>query len=103
MDAQAIIGRKPWTSREEELTSRAMEMALAPREVLQDFTNRPLFPRRRGFDTAQPTIEDVLNVSRWAGPQNNRWISGAPNMIQRAEIEDTSWAGGERYSMRSLW
>jgi hypothetical protein len=61
-----------------------------------------LMPERRGFLKQELKVMDVLSVDRYA-PTYRSWVSGAPVMFQRAQMNDDKFSGSGRYSMQSLW
>lgn len=58
---------RPWATKEEQLTTQAIQMALASAPEVQDTVRPPLpqvnlFPPRFGYRTRQLGLEDVINV-----------------------------------------
>ena len=96
---------RPWQSREEMLTDIALQSAISDPETIR--ATRPvvpqqLMPQSRGFLKQELGIVDILSVDRYT-PQYRSWVSGAPVMFQRAQMNDDEFSGSGRYSMQSLW
>lgn len=96
---------RPWQSREEMLTDVALQSAISDPETIR--ATRPIVPQqvmpeRRGFMKQELGIMDILSVDRYA-PTYRSWVSGAPVMFQRAQMNDDEFSGSGRYSMQSLW
>lgn len=96
---------RPWQSREEMLTDVALQSAISDPETIR--ATRPIVPQqvmpeRRGFLKQELGIMDILSVDRYA-PTYRSWVSGAPVMFQRAQMNDDEFSGSGRYSMQSLW
>jgi hypothetical protein len=97
--------RRPWQSREEMLVDIALQSAISDLDTIR--ATRPivpqqLMPERRGFLKQELKVLDVLSVDRYA-PTYRSWVSGAPVMFQRAQMNDDKFSGSGRYSMQSLW
>jgi hypothetical protein len=97
--------RRPWQSREEMLVDIALQSAISDLDTIR--ATRPivpqqLMPERRGFLKQELKVMDVLSVDRYA-PTYRSWVSGAPVMFQRAQMNDDKFSGSGRYSMQSLW
>ena len=97
--------RRPWQSREEMLVDIALQSAVSDPETIRQ--TRPvvpqqLMPESRGFIKQELGIMDIMSVDRYA-PTYRSWISGAPVMLQRAQMMDDQYSGSGRYSMQSLW
>jgi|694.fasta_scaffold14987_14 hypothetical protein len=97
--------RRPWQSREEMLVDIALQNAISDPETIR--ATRPvvpqqLMPESRGFLKQELGVMDVLSVDRYA-PTYRSWVSGAPVMFRRAQMNDDTYGGSGRYSMQSLW
>lgn len=74
----------PWASNEERLTSQALAVMTIPGAELQEIVrpNLPqlrLNPDRFGYgERTQPTLEDVVSVSRAYSEPRVSWYSGSP-------------------------
>lgn len=87
------------------LTDVALQSAISDPETIR--ATRPIVPQqvmpeRRGFLKQELGIMDILSVDRYA-PTYRSWVSGAPVMFQRAQMNDDEFSGSGRYSMQSLW
>jgi len=97
--------RRPWQSREEMLVDIALQSAISDPDTIRQ--TRPvvpqqLMPQTRGFAKNELGVIDILSVDRYA-PTYRSWVSGAPVMLQRAQMTDDQFSGSGRYSMQSLW
>lgn len=96
---------RPWQSREEMLVDIALQSAVSDLETIRQ--TRPvvpqqLFPQNRGFIKQELGVMDILSVDRNA-PTYRSWVSGAVNMLTRAQMNDDAFTGSGRYSMNNLW
>ena len=96
---------RPWQSREENLTDLALQNAISDPETIRAIrpvVPQQLMPERRGFLKQELGVMDILSIDRSA-PSYRSWVSGAPVMFQRAQLNDDKFSGSGRYSMQSLW
>ena len=96
---------RPWQTRSEFLVSHALVTQLDASEeelrVMQPISGpRPLFPPRTSEPRVEWTVDDVLDVDRYAA-RNDSWVSGAP--VQRSVIAEEGTQASSRYSMEALW
>ena len=103
--SQNVARTRPWQSREEMLVDMALQSAISDPETIRQ--TRPtvpqqLMPERRGFTKQELGIMDILTVDRNA-PTYRSWVSGAVNMLTRAQMNDDAFTGSGRYSMNNLW
>ena len=97
--------RRPWQSREEMLVDIALQSAISDIDTIRairPIVPQQVFPEKRGFLKQELGVMDVLSVDRYA-PTYRSWVSGAPVMFQRAQMNDDKFSGSGRYSMQSLW
>jgi len=97
--------RRPWQSREEMLVDIALDSAVSDPKTIREIrpvVPQQLMPERRGFIKQELGVMDILSIDRSA-PTYRSWISGAPVMFQRAQMNDDQFSGSGRYSMQSLW
>ena len=88
---------RPFSTKEEYAVSNALRLMAVPAEEIAAI--RPpmiseLFPPTEGYDNTQLTIEDVLDVDRWA-PAIRSWVSGGSG-VRRATNDDQMWSGTAR-------
>jgi len=93
---------KPWGSRQEMLVDQALQSAMLDTEDIRAI--RPAFPidlwpETRGFARQAATINDVLNIDRYAA-SNRSWVSGMPVMSQ--ELLGGEINGSAQYTMSAL-
>ncbi len=97
--------RRPWQSREEMLVDIALDSAISDPATIRSIrptVPQQLMPERRGFTKQELGVADVLSIDRFS-PNYRSWVSGAPVMLQRAQMTDDKFSGSGRYSMQSLW
>jgi hypothetical protein len=51
-----------------------------------------LFPPTFGYDTTPLTIDQVLDVDRWA-PKIRSWVSGGPSAPRQVDQVEDQWSG----------
>jgi hypothetical protein len=72
-----------------------MRLMAVPADVIRQ-TRPPmineLFPPTFGYDTSPLTIEEVLDVDRWA-PKVRSWVSGGPSAPRRVDQVEDMWSG----------
>jgi hypothetical protein len=98
---------RPFTTKVEYEMSLALRWMGMPAEQLAQI--RPpvpqvLFPPIYGYDETPLTIEEVLDVGRWA-PQQRSWTSGAPKPVTQSAQQDymqDMWSGSARNVSPSL-
>ena len=90
--------QRPWKGSEDYGLSEAMRQMAIPAEQLAAI--RPpvpytLMPPDSGYDRTPVTIEEVLDIDRWA-PQQRSWISPTVRPVRRADPGDQVWSGSAR-------
>lgn len=100
---------RPWQSHAESLIDRSLASNFASDDALRQLPPpfvRAAFPERTGFRKIEPTIQDVLNIDRYA-PSNRAFTSGFPAKYHRGERVYTqgeqSGQAGARNSMGTMW
>jgi hypothetical protein len=86
---------RPFDSKEEYVVSEAMRLMQVSADVIRQ-TRPPvpqmLFPPIYGYDTTPLTIDQVLDVNRWA-PQYRSYSSGISRAPRRTDFTEDMWSG----------
>jgi hypothetical protein len=103
--SQNVARTRPWQTREEMLVDMALQSAISDPETIRQIrptVPQQLMPQTRGFIKQELGVMDILSVDRNA-PTYRSWVSGAVNMLTRAQMNDDAFTGSGRYSMNNLW
>jgi hypothetical protein len=89
---------RPGQSKEAYIVSESLRLMVVPVDQIRKI--RPpvpygIFPPTEGYDTQPLTINDILDVNRWA-PQRRSWISGTPTKIRRSDVQQEMFSGTAR-------